>query len=148
MLRAMPGGAFGSFTAEARERLFREPYRVAPASDRMGCRLSGLPLERTDRAELRSRGIMPGAVQVPPGGQPIVLAADCQTTGGYPVIAHVATADLPLLAQAKPGDSLRFREVTVAEAQRLDLEREASLRMLAAGLLGRTPAAPIPASAR
>jgi antagonist of KipI len=140
-LHALPSAAFETFAPEARERFFREPYRVALASDRMGCRLIGPMLERTCRGELVSRGIMPGAVQVPPGGEPIVLAADCQPTGGYPVIAHVATADLPLLAQAKPGDRLRFRRVTLQEAQRLDLEREASLGILAAGLAQRTPAA-------
>ncbi|MFS0723333.1 biotin-dependent carboxyltransferase family protein [Paenibacillus sp. 1P07SE] len=139
VLRAMPGRESGQFSAAAREAFYREPYRVAPASDRMGCRLGGPMLERTSRAELLSHGVAPGVVQVPPGGQPIVLTADCQTTGGYPCIAHVASADLPLLAQAKPGDYVRFQPVTLAEAQELDRLAELSIRHVAIGLQGRLP---------
>ncbi|XEC93489.1 biotin-dependent carboxyltransferase family protein [Paenibacillus tarimensis] len=137
VLRAMPGAESGQFSEAARAAFYREPFRAAPASDRMGCRLTGPMLERVSREELLSHGVAPGAVQVPPGGNPIILGADCQTTGGYPKIAHVAHADLPLLAQVKPGDYVRFRRITVAEAQRLDQEREAELRLLAAGLKGK-----------
>ncbi|WP_028562082.1 biotin-dependent carboxyltransferase family protein [Paenibacillus pinihumi] len=134
VLRAMPGAESGQFSEAARTALYREPFRVAPASDRMGLRLSGPMLERTTRAELLSHGVAPGTVQVPPGGSPIVLAADCQTTGGYPKLAQVAYADLPLLAQARPGDIIRFQPVALAEAQRLDLAREQELSVLAAGI--------------
>lgn len=139
VLRAMPGSEYGQFSEAAREALFRERYAVAPASDRMGCRLTGTPLIRQSRAELLSHGVTPGAVQVPPGGGPIILAADCQTTGGYPKIAHVATVDMPLLAQAKPGDAIRFQLVTLDEAQRLDRRRELDIRYLVAAIRSRQP---------
>lgn len=138
-LRAMPGSEFGQFSEAARTALYRERYRVAPDSDRMGCRLDGSPLTRTTHAELLSHGVTAGAVQVPSGGGPIVLAADCQTTGGYPKIAHVASVDLPLLAQAKPGDTIRFRQVSLEEAQRLELARERELRQLALAIRCRLP---------
>jgi len=139
VLRAVPSADAGAFTAEARERFFREPYRAVPDSDRMGVRLSGPPLELAVREEMRSRGVLPGAVQVPAGGRPIVLGADCQTTGGYPVIAHVASVDLPLLAQIRPGDMVRFRPIGLDEAHRLLLRREAEIRLLAAGLRCKWP---------
>jgi antagonist of KipI len=135
----MPGSEFGQFSEAARTAFYRERYRVAPDSDRMGCRLDGSPLERSTHAELRSHGVTPGAVQVPSGGAPIVLAADCQTTGGYPKIAHVASVDLPLLAQAKPGDTIRFRHVSLEEAQRLAIARELELHQLAIAIRCRLP---------
>ncbi|MFF2091018.1 5-oxoprolinase subunit PxpB [Paenibacillus sp. NPDC058174] len=141
VLRAMPGSEYGQFSEAARELFFRERYRVAPASNRMGCRLEGAPLERTARAELLSHGVTPGTVQVPQGGAPIVLAADCQTTGGYPKIAHVANVDMPLLAQARPGDWLTFKHITLEEAQQLDLEVERELQLLAASIRSRLPLA-------
>src|SRR2546426_1082195 len=78
--------------------------------------------------------VVPGTVQVPPDGQPIVLMADAQTIGGYPQVAHVIAVDLPLVAQLRPGDAVRFREVTLAEAHQLTLARERSLAMLREGL--------------
>jgi len=133
-LRAMPGAEFGRLREAAKAALFRERYHVAPASDRMGVRLAGPPLELDDAAEMLSHGVVPGTVQVPHGGAPIVLAADCQTTGGYPKAAHVITADLALLAQAKPGDRIRFREVSLLEAQQIYFALEQSMRHLAAGI--------------
>lgn len=134
-LRAMPEETRLSEAAA----LFRERYEVAPASDRMGVRLAGPPIASGPGAELLSHGVAPGAVQLPAGGSPIVLAADCQTTGGYPVIAHVASVDMPLLAQAKPGEAIRFKPVTLEEAQRLDRERQNGLRALEAAIRCRRP---------
>jgi len=71
-----------------------------------------------------------GTVQVPPDGRPIVLMADRQTTGGYPRIAQVAAADLPVLAQVRPGERLSFREIALEEAEKLLLEREAQFERL------------------
>jgi allophanate hydrolase subunit 2 len=79
-----------------------------PASDRVGVRLHGEPLVRTNHAELPSEGLVEGAIQVPPDGQPIVMLADHPTTGGYPVIAVVDVADLWLVAQRGAGGRLRF----------------------------------------
>ncbi|WP_263866868.1 5-oxoprolinase subunit C family protein [Paenibacillus rhizovicinus] len=128
----MPGAEYGQFREAARTALTRERFRVAPASDRMGVRLEGPPLERSDSAELLSHGVVAGTIQVPAGGTPIILAADSQTTGGYPKIAHVVSVDLPLLAQCKPGSRVTFKEITLAEAQRLQLEFEREMRLLAA----------------
>ncbi len=93
-------------------------YKVSHSSDRMGYRFDGPRLNHVGGADLTSEGITIGAVQVPADGQPIVMMADCATAGGYPKIALVISADLPLLAQCTPGrDSVRFRETTVEAAQ-------------------------------
>ncbi|MBN1978743.1 MAG: KipI antagonist, partial [Anaerolineae bacterium] len=90
----------------------------SPASDRMGCRLQGLQIAHKSETGIISDGIPLGAVQVPPDGQPIVMLADRQTTGGYPKIATVISADIPLLAQCVPGQNCaRFKAVSVEEAQ-------------------------------
>jgi allophanate hydrolase subunit 2 len=83
-------------------------WAVAPASNRVGVRLTGPRLERVRDDELASEGVLAGALQVPPSGTPILLLADHPTTGGYPVIAVVVTADLPRAGQLRPGDEVRF----------------------------------------
>jgi antagonist of KipI len=84
----------------------------------MGYRLDGPQLARRNRAELTSEGLVPGSIQVPADGKPIVMMADCATAGGYPKIATVISADLPLLAQCMPGrDEVHFRQTTVEAAQ-------------------------------
>ena len=83
---------------------------MATTSDRAACRLEGPRLEHAGPSEISSEGMVPGSIQVPPDGQPIVMLADGPTTGGYPKIATVVSADLPLLAQALPGSGrVRFR---------------------------------------
>jgi antagonist of KipI len=126
----MRGAQLEEFGAEWRD----AEYTVSAKSDRMGVRLSGLALRRSTAADLLSMAVAPGTVQVPPDGQPIVLLADAQTIGGYPQLAHVITVDVPLLAQLRPGDAVRFVEVTQAEARRLNLAREQALGMLREGL--------------
>jgi biotin-dependent carboxylase-like uncharacterized protein len=118
------------FTREALEALLSAAYAVGPASDRMGYRLQGPALARHEPADILSQGLPLGGVQVPGDGQPIILLADHQTTGGYPLIATVVRADLPLLAQLAPGDRLRFRAVTVDEAQAAYREQLAALAAL------------------
>lgn len=112
----------------------QEEFEVTTQSDRMGARLRGAALTRNRTAELVSAPVAPGTIQVPPDGQPIVLLADAQTIGGYPQIAHVITVDLPLVAQLRPGDRVRFTEVSLEEAQALLLARERALGMLREGL--------------
>jgi antagonist of KipI len=87
------------FTEESLEKFYSSEYTVSPASDRMGYRLEGAPLTHRDKTELISEGMTMGVIQVPANGQPIVMMADSPTTGGYPRIGAVASADLPLLAQ-------------------------------------------------
>lgn len=96
------------FTSAAIDRFLNKRFRVSPASNRIGLRLEGPPLERTHAGELRSEGIVPGAIQVPLDGQPILLLADHPTTGGYPVIAVVVERDLSAAAQLRPGQEVRF----------------------------------------
>jgi antagonist of KipI len=107
------------FTDESLETFLSSEYSVRLTSDRMGYRLEGPALTHRNKTELISEGMTAGAIQVPLNGQPIVMMADGPTTGGYPKIGTVASADLPLLAQCVPNKSrIRFRETTVANAQK------------------------------
>lgn len=125
----------GAHTDEFGGALFAAEFRILPQSDRMGIRLGGARLARIGgAADLVSSAVAPGTVQVPPDGQPIVLMADAQTIGGYPQAAHVISVDLPLMAQLRPGDRVRFAEVPLDEAHRLALAREHVLAILHEGL--------------
>ena len=95
--------------ARSRTALADSLYTVTPDSNRVGVRLDGAALAWAREDELRSEGIVPGAVQVPRSGQPVLLLADCPTTGGYPVIGVVPERDLDRVAQLRPGGRLRFR---------------------------------------
>jgi antagonist of KipI len=107
------------FSDESIETFLSSEYSMSITSDRMGYRLEGPSLTQRGKTELISEGMIFGAIQVPSNGQPIVMMADCPTTGGYPKIGTVASADLPLLAQCVPNKSrIRFRETTVARAQK------------------------------
>jgi biotin-dependent carboxylase-like uncharacterized protein len=107
-LRVIPGPRDDWFEAGALELLCGTGYVVTPASDRTGLRLDGPALPRAGDDELPSEGVVTGALQVPPGGQPILLLADHPVTGGYPVVAVVAAADIGLAAQLRPGSRVRF----------------------------------------
>ncbi|SCK11899.1 biotin-dependent carboxyltransferase family protein [Vogesella sp. LIG4] len=117
LLRAIPGPEYHEFDAASRHAFWQHPWTVSPHSNRMGYRLQGTALQRNHGGELLSHAVLPGVVQVPPNGQPIVLLADAQTTGGYPRIASVIDADLWLLAQARPGSRLHFVECDLATAR-------------------------------
>jgi biotin-dependent carboxylase-like uncharacterized protein len=107
-LRIIIGPRNDWFTTESVKRLTTEPFTANHASNRIGLRLDGPHLDRARPDELLSEGLVPGAIQVPPDGQPILLLADHPTTGGYPVIAVVISEDLPVAAQLRPGQGLRF----------------------------------------
>lgn len=115
-LRCVAGPHDDAFDPGTRASFWAAAYTLNPASDRMGYRLDGTHVMPQAGGSLASLGVVPGCVQVPPHGQPILLMADAQTTGGYPVIATVISADLALAAQLLPGDAMRFRRVSVAEA--------------------------------
>jgi allophanate hydrolase subunit 2 len=108
VLRAFPGPRDDWFSPAAMTILGSQPYEVTPQSNRVGIRLSGATLERSRAGELPSEGMVSGAVQVPPNGQPVLFLADHPVTGGYPVIAVVVEPDICLAAQARPGQRLRF----------------------------------------
>ena len=117
-LRVVAGPQAGRFDDAGLMAFFGSAYRVDAASDRRGLRLTGAPVSHR-QAELPSQGVLPGAIQVPPGAQPIILGWDGPVTGGYPVIAGVIAADLPRLAQLKPGDAIRFVTIEVEAARAL-----------------------------
>jgi antagonist of KipI len=130
VVRAMRGGQCDWFDAASQELFFSAEFEVTSQSDRMGYRLAGPTLHLVTPRELISEAVSAGTVQVPPAGLPIALMADRPTTGGYPKIATAATVDLSALAQARPGDKIRFEEVSLAAAQQLLRTREAEFAKL------------------
>jgi biotin-dependent carboxylase-like uncharacterized protein len=119
------------FTPAALRLIEQASFTVTPASDRMGMRLDGPRLEHSKGYNIVSDGIAPGTVQVPGNGLPIVLLADRQTTGGYPKIATVISADLPALGRLTPGATVRFRSVNIEEAEAARRQQAAALARLA-----------------
>mgnify|MGYP005748437979 CR=1 FL=1 len=118
-IRVIAGPQMEHFTAETWNTFLNAEYRIGQAADRMGMRLDGPTLAHRDAAsrDIVSDAVIPGAVQVPGHGQPIVLLADAQTAGGYPKIACVISADLPRLATRKPGEAVRFACVDAATGE-------------------------------
>ena len=144
-IRIVLGPQQDHFTEAALERLAGEEFVVSKHADRMGMRLDGPLLAHRDGYNIVSDGIATGAIQVPGSGQPILLLADHQTTGGYPKIATVISADIPVVARRKPGDRVRFEAVDVAEAERLRREQEAAFQALVTSLAPLKPAADLDA---
>ena len=107
-LRVLPGPHEAMFTAEALEAFFSKRYRISSTSNRTGYRLDGPPLVHAGTADILSDATPMGSIQVPRSGEPILLMADRQTTGGYPKIATVISADLPVAGQLAPGDWIEF----------------------------------------
>ncbi len=129
-LRVMIHSDAHLFKQQSLNAFFHDSFTITSQSDRMGYRLKGNPLDYKTEQSILSEPIQMGAIQVPPDGQPIILMADRQTTGGYPIIGHVIQADLPLLAQSKPGDTLCFKTTTIEAAQEALIEREQSFRLI------------------
>jgi len=131
VLRILPAADFKRFDDRARSALLETSWRVHQDSNRMGLRLSGesLTLETRPQRQL-SMGVLPGLIQVPPDGQPVILAADAQTTGGYPAIASVISADLWQLAYMGPGTVVHFEEISLAEAHGLGSKMQLQLNRL------------------
>lgn len=131
-LCAIAGPHLERLSPEGRGLLFEAPYRVSRDADRMGYRLEGPQLD-TSGEELLSFGLVSGAVQVPHNGQPILLMADHQTAGGYPVVATVVSAALPIAAQLLPGDELRLVEIEVERAHEMRKALERALESVRLG---------------
>lgn len=130
-VRALPGPEHDDFAADA---FWSTAWTVTPQSNRMGYRLAGPALQRERGVELPSHGVLPGVVQVPPSGQPIVLLADAQATGGYPKVAVVIRADLWKLGQLRLGATLRFVRCTPDEAVAALREQRLLLNQMRNGL--------------
>ena len=133
IIRVLPG----SENTAPLDALFAHQWRIANASDRQGLRLEDGPLQPADTRERVSAPVVPGAIQLPPDGRPIVLLADAQTHGGYPVIGHVIRVDWPRLAQLRPGDALHFQPCTREQALQARLQQAQQLARLAVAIAAR-----------
>lgn len=118
VVRVLPAGEHAELTPEARDAFWRSGWMVTPQSNRAGYRLGGPVLETARKIEMRSYGVVPGLIQLPPGGAPIIQLADANATGGYPKLGTVIEADLWRLGQAPIGATIRFIEVDYAAARR------------------------------
>lgn len=134
VIRVLRGPEYDSFSEAARTAFWSDEWRVTPNSNRMGYRLEGSALERAQGTELLSHAVLPGTIQVPGNGQPIVLMGDAQTTGGYPRIGVVIAADLWKLAQVRLGTAVRFVRTTREEARHALAEEHAYLRQIDAAI--------------
>ncbi len=124
-LRFIPGHELDNLTASSQEMLTAADFSILPQSDRMGYRLQGPTLELANKKEMISTAVTKGTIQLLPNGQCIVLMADHQTTGGYPRIAHIISADFPSLAQKGINDTIQFIPTTIEEAEKsLILQRQ------------------------
>lgn len=129
-LRVVLGPQDDAFTAAGIETFLTGVYTVTAEFDRMGCRLEGPEIAHETSGDIISDGIAFGAIQVPSSGQPIVMLADRQTTGGYTKIANVISADFRILGQLKSGDKVRFEKISLSAAQEALLAQRVSLRLL------------------
>ena len=134
VLHFVRGKEWETFDEESRESFTSTTFSVAADSDRMGVRLKGAPLVRENEKDLLSEAVAPGTIQVPPGGDPILLLGGCQTIGGYSKLAHVTSSDLPRAAQLRPGDHVIFQEISLAEAHLRLWQLECELDKFALGL--------------
>lgn len=133
-LRVVLGPQEDAFTDRGIKTLFSNEYIVTNNSDRMGYTLEGAIIEHKVSADIISDGIAMGAIQIPSKGNPIILMADRQTTGGYTKIGNVITVDLPKIAQAKTGDTIIFEKASLTEAQKLLRQLEEKLTVLKTSL--------------
>ena len=129
-IRVVRGTEYDLFTEASLKQFFNTPYIVTPEANRMGYRLQGVPLRQKIQHELLSSAVTYGTIQVPPNGQPIILMADRQTTGGYAKIAQVISTDLSTLAQCMPGTSILFKLVSLEEAQASLIREHNAYRLL------------------
>jgi len=138
VVRVVPGPQDDHFSAEGLDAFFSQPYTVTGESDRMGYRLEGALIPRAAGKEgnIISDGVAFGSIQVPDSQLPIVMMADRQTTGGYPKLGTVISADLCRMAQLRAGEKVRFVKVTLEEAHRALLEQRKFLRTLEAMYAG------------
>jgi allophanate hydrolase subunit 2 len=110
------------FTEKGIDTFLSNQYKVTSEADRMGYRLEGLTIEHKAKADIVSDALLPGAIQVPKIGKPIIIMRDAQTTGGYAKIAVAISPDVALLGQAKPNDVIEFSKITTSQARQKSLE--------------------------
>ncbi|MCY6485122.1 biotin-dependent carboxyltransferase family protein [Clostridium aestuarii] len=134
IVRVIADGQYDCFDDESKKNFFQNKFMITSQSDRMGYRLKGNNLSLKEPLEMISEAVSLGTVQVPADGNPIILLADRQTTGGYPKIAQVISVDIPIIAQLKPGDRLGFQKISLEEAQSLYILREMYIEDLKRGI--------------
>jgi antagonist of KipI len=128
VIRVTAGPQEGWFTKNSVAGFYGGTYRVSEESNRMGLRLQGPEMRADIQHEMLTEPVALGAIQIPAGGQPIILFVEQQTTGGYPKIANVISADLSSVGQLRPRDEIRFEQVSAVGARSLICEQEALLR--------------------
>jgi len=133
-VRVIPGPEYHEFSRESGQAFWRTGWTLSAQSNRMGYRLQGRQLHRPGGRELLSHAVLPGTIQVTNGGQPVVLMADAQTTGGYPRIGAVISADLYHLAQIRPGEPIHFVHCTPEDAGLATQHQQHVLEMIKWGL--------------
>ena len=124
ILHVTEGPQWWSFSESAKRQFLEQKYLVSEETNRMGIRLQAVPLELSSSGEMITEGVSLGAIQIPPGGQPIILFVEQQTTGGYPKLANIIAADLPSLGQLRPRDEIRFELITLDAARASLLQQE------------------------
>ena len=124
IIRVLKGPQFEYFSKLSQKEFFSLNYNITNLTDRMGTRLKGPIIKNIISTNIRSEGIIKGAIQVPADGQPIILLTDHPTIGGYPKIAHVISADYDLLIQKKPGTSISFKCIELSEAEKFYKEKQ------------------------
>ncbi len=132
-LRVVLGPQDSAFSQGGLEAFIGGTFTVTDRADRMGCRLSGSPIQHERTADIISDGLAMGAIQIPGNGQPLILLADRPTTGGYAKIANVISVDIPLIAQTLPGGRITFKVVSFYEAREIYLHKEFAIRRFMAG---------------
>lgn len=130
IIRVIKGSQYDHFTDSSKNELIEQSFFITNQSDRMGYRLSGPNMKLQKQRSLLSEAVSNGSIQVPPDGNPIILLADHQTTGGYPKIAQMISVDLPLIGQVKPGEAIHFSLITLEKAEHLYLQKEQQLKEL------------------
>jgi biotin-dependent carboxylase-like uncharacterized protein len=130
IVRVVIAGEYDEFDAATQALFWSSSWKITPQSNRYGYRLQGPAVKPKAPIEKRSHGIVPGVIQIPPNGQPIIQMRDAQTSGGYPKIATVIRADLWRVGQARLGSKLRFEQTAYAEALAAEAEMSAYLERL------------------
>lgn len=133
-IRAVRGPQSAYFSKSGQKEFFNQPFVISRNSDRMAYRLEAKPIEHAKDGNIISEPVLPGCVQIPSGGEAMVLMADCGTVGGYPKIASVISVDLGALAQFAPGTEFRFEEVDIEKSHEILREQEQLLADLARGI--------------
>lgn len=127
VVRFIVGAEWTCLTDDSQQRFLSSPWQVSNETNRLGARLEGVPLSLKAPLELMSHGILPGCIQLPPSGQPVIQLQDANTCGGYPKIGVVIASDMRLLAQIKPGNTVKFEICSVEDA--LEIAKQESIKL-------------------